>query len=86
VRGPGALRSRNHRQHGAGRAAAPDVKDRPHGLHALDRPDRAGEFPQFVERPRVEQVAVAGPGEHDAVTIRRAEQGGHFVHEPKVRA
>ena len=74
-------RPRDHRQHDARGSLPADVEDAPHVVHALDRPQPAGEALQRRERFSVEDVAGSGRGPDDAVAVRGAEDVGDLVHE-----
>jgi hypothetical protein len=76
----------DHRQDRAGRTLPADVEDAPHLLHALEAAEATGEGFQGGERLRVEDVAGAGRGPHDAVAVGRAEDCRHLVHEGKLAA
>ena len=74
----------DHRQHGAGRAGATDIEDRPYLFDAGDLTERRHHPPQRGERVGRKQVAGRRTRPHDAVAIRGTEAGGDFVDEREI--
>ena len=83
-RGQLPLDMRDHRQHGTSRALPADIEHRPYLLHAVDRGQAVSERTERGERGAVEQVAGAGGGPDDAITVRGPEAGRDLVDQPKV--
>ena len=75
---------RDHRQHRAGNTLTADVEHRPYLLHAVDRRQRVGERTERRERGAIEQVAGAGGGPDDAISVRSTKPCSDLVDQSEI--
>ena len=76
----------DHWQHRTGGPLPADVEDAPHLPDAFDSFELAGERVEGGQGLGLEDIARPGGGPHDAVAVRRPEEGGNFVDQLKLIA